>query len=199
MSRRRQRGDAYYRDQARRSAGYALEHTLFTGADLLLKNAEKRGLRLEESKPYDFGLTFAEDATPTGGERANTLTFAFGNGKYAKKTTMTYNADTGKYEAAQFGEEWIDGNTGKVLSFENVLVLYANTYTQKDGVHKSIDLVGKGDGLFACNGQIIPIKWSRSGDTSPFVYTLTDGTSLTLGIGHTYIGLVPLKADVSYE
>lgn len=192
-------GDAYYRDQARRSAGYALEHTLFTGADLLLKNAEKRGLRLEESKPYDFGLTFAEDATPTGGERANTLTFAFGNGKYAKKTTMTYNADTGKYEAAQFGEEWIDGNTGKVLSFENVLVLYANTYTQKDGVHKSIDLVGKGDGLFACNGQIIPIKWSRSGDTSPFVYTLTDGTSLTLGIGHTYIGLVPLKADVSYE
>ena len=191
-------GDAFYRDQARRSAGYALEHTLFTGSDLLLQNAEKRELRLEQSEPYDFGLTFAEDATPAGGERAGTLTFAFG-GKNAKKTTMTYNAGTGKYEAAQFDEEWIDGNTGKVLSFENVLVLYANTYTQKDGTHKSIDLVGKGDGLFACNGQIIPIKWSRSADTAPFVYTLTDGTPLTFGVGHTYIALVPLNADVSYE
>ncbi len=191
-------GDAYYRDKDRLSSGYSKEHTLFTGADLLLANAQRQGLALEREQPYDFGMTFAQDATPAGGETAESITLAFGKQKSSKTTTMNFNAETGKYEASQFKESWIDGNTGEVLSFENVLVLFAKTYTQKDGVHKTIELVAEGDGLFACNGKIVPIKWSRAGDTQPFVYTLTDGTPLTFGIGTSYIGLVPLGSNVFY-
>lgn len=189
---------AYYRDQDRRSAGYSLEHTLFTSAEKLLANAEKRDLRLENEKPYDFGLSFAEDAVPDG-ESAASITLAFGNGKYAKTTTMNFNTDLDCYQAYQFGKDWIDGNTGKPLEFRNVLVLYMKTTVSDKLGHKAINLVGEGDGLFACGGKLIPIKWSHESATAPFVYTLEDGTPLTLGIGHSYIGIVPLDADVSWE
>lgn len=189
---------AYYRDKDRRAQGYALEHTLFTSGEKLIKNAEKREIALTVDEPYDFGLRFASDAAP-GGEDAKSITVAFGKSQYSKTSTMNYNPDIGKYEGFQFGKDWIDGNTGKPLAFENVLVLYMKTSVSDKAGHKAINLIGEGDGLFACDGKLIPIKWSHESATSGFVYTLEDGTPLTLGIGKSYIALVPLDALVSWE
>lgn len=190
--------NAFYRDQARRSAGYSLEHTLFTAGPDLIANAQDRGLILRRETPIDYGLSFAENATPDG-ENAETIKLWFGSSEKHKLTTMTYDAETGKYTGTQFGEPWIDANTGEAVAYENVLILFARTWVQEDDVHKSIQLVDSGSGYFACNGKIVPIQWSRSGETEPFVYTLEDGTPLTLGVGTSYIGIVPTDAKVIFE
>jgi hypothetical protein len=61
-----------------------------------------------------------------------------------------------------------------------------------------IDLEGKGTGYYACNGQVIPIKWSRESVYDPFTYTLKDGTPLTFGVGKTYIAIIPTNATVEW-
>jgi len=191
-------GNAFYRDQARKKAGYAYEHTLFTSGSAVIENAEKRGLRTTREQPYDFGWQFAANATPLG-DSAHTVTLAFGSGNKAKTTTMTYDQELGKYQASQYGKPWIDGNTGETTAFENVLILHANTFVQTDGIHKTIELIAEGDGYFANGGRITPIRWSRSAEEAPFVFTLTDGTPLSLGVGNSYIGIIPLLGTVTYE
>ena len=62
-----------------------------------------------------------------------------------------------------------------------------------------IDVVGSGKGYFACNGQIIPILWSRTSEYDNYVYTLEDGTPLTLGVGKTYVALLPINGHVELE
>ena len=61
------------------------------------------------------------------------------------------------------------------------------------------ELLGTGDGYYACNGKIIPIKWHREKDEEPFTFTLTDGTPLEQGIGNSYIAIVPLISTVEWE
>lgn len=190
-------GAAFYRDSERRSSGYAWEHTLFTDGPALIKTAQELALPLTKDA-YDFGLHFADDATPDG-ETAAKVTVSFGSGKNAKTTTMTYDADAGHYLASQFGTDWIDGNTGETLTFKNLLILEAVTYTQSDGVHRTIELVGSGEGFFACGGKLIPICWNRESESEFFVFTQNDGTPLTLGIGRVYLGIVPTNSDIAWE
>lgn len=186
----------FYRDQNRLNAGYALEHTLFINGPDVTPTAQNKGYATEVPEGVDFGYTFADDATPEG-EKAGKVVVNFRNG--GKTTTMTYNQKTGLYEAAQYGEPKTDGNTGSVVSYKNVMVLFADTRYADDGYHLMATLTGSGTGYFACGGRIVPIRWSRSGETEPFVYTLEDGTPLTLGVGHTYIGIVPTGSPVDYE
>lgn len=40
---------------------------------------------------------------------------------------------------------------------------------------------------------------SRSSVTSPFTYTLENGTPITFGVGRTYIAIVPTGAAVNFE
>lgn len=187
--------EPFYRDQERRKAGYALEHTMFTSGELILENTEKRSLRRTHEGGLDYGLNFADEAVPSG-ESANAISLVFSS---SKSTSLNYDAESGKYLASQYGKDWIDNITGDTLAFENVLILRAKTWTQEDGIHESIQLVGEGEGYYANGGQLIPIRWSRSADSAPFIYTLEDGTPLTIGIGKSYIAIVPTGAEVSWK
>lgn len=184
----------FYRDSARLKSGYSLEHTLFTSGPNLIEFATKKGYDLTRQEGIDYGLRFAEDGTPDG-ETANQIVLHFRSS--GKTTTMTYNSETGLYEGYQLGKDMIDGNTGEVVGFQNVFAIFAKT-TMED-IYTMMELTGSGDGYFACGGKIVPICWSRESDDSPFVYTLTDGTPLTLGIGTSYVGILPTGSPVNYE
>ena len=183
-----------YRDQDRLYAGYAWEHTLFSSGELLTKVLDKQGYTTTDVV-YDFGLQFDEDPAISG-ETANTVTITFPG---TKSTTLTYNADTGLYEAAQYGDPWIDADNGdSVLSFRNIFVLKADR-SRPNGEHSFYELIGSGEGYFACDGQIVKILWNRPTLEAPFSYTLEDGTPLTLGVGTSYIGIVTPSCDPSYS
>lgn len=184
----------FYRDSARLSSGYALEHTLFTSGANVIQFAKEKGFALNREEGIDYGLIFAEDGTPDG-ETANKVVFHFRNG--GKTTTMTYNSETGLYEGYEYGKDIIDGNTDEIVGFKNVLGIFSETHSE--GVLTMMKLTGSGEGYFACGGKIVPILWSREGDDDPFTYTLTDGTPLTLGIGTSYIAIIPTGSPIDYE
>ena len=195
----RNRGSAaYYRDKSRLNSGYALEHTSFADGDDLITEMVKRDYALSREEEISYGWTFVEDATPENGERAEMIVVNFRKG--GKKTTLTYNGNTGLYEAAQYGSDYIDGNTGNTMAFKNIIVIKAKSWTDSEGYRQFVEMTDtEGEGFYACNGKIVPIQWSRGGYKEPFVYTLADGTPLELNVGSSYIAIIPTKSPVDYE
>ena len=182
----------FYRDQARLNKGIAREHTLFTSGEKILTAAQATKYTLTRDS-IDYGFKFAEDVQLSGDPAAK-ITLSFTK---KRETIMSYNPETGLYEGYQQGGDYIDGNTGEVMTFKNVIVLHART--SSDGYRMFADLVGTGNGYFACNGEIVPIKWSRKSAKQPFVYTLKDGTPIELGIGTSYVGILPNTSSVTFE
>lgn len=190
-------GKYFYRDQDRKQQGYAYEHTLFTTGEKLLQAMENKGYNVVSDVPSDFGLTFT-DKPEINGSTANKVTVKF---QADKTTTMTYNPETGLYYAAQYGSDIVDAGNEKAVAFRNVLVLYTSQWFINDGTYyrSYYDLVGSGTGMYACDGQIIPIKWTRDTLRGTFSYFLEDGTPLTLGTGQSYIAVTYTKAQASYS
>ncbi len=188
--------DIGYRDTDRKHQGYSREHTLFAHGTDLIEAAMEKNFDLNLTG-QDYGLLFAEDATPVGGVAANEVEIVFTLHGYRKTTTMKYDADLGKYIYWQYGKEMVDENNDQPEAFENVIVIL--TKVENQGVYHVAQMYGSGEGYFACNGQMIPILWSHEGETDPFVFTLTDGTPLELGVGSTYIAVAPTNSPVNAQ
>lgn len=189
----------YYRT---RRENYSFEHTLFIDPEDAVAYAQKMKCTMSRDESVDFGWQFDEEAFFVG-DTANKVTAWFNlssthSSKWHKSTTMNYNAETGLYEAFQYGADYIDGNTGETLTFRNVLILHTSMKTLDNTLMK-IDVVGSGTGYFACNGQIVPILWSRDSEYENFSYTLENGTPITFGVGKTYVAIIPNSGHVEYE
>ncbi len=182
-----------YRDQGRISSGYNSWDCLFVRGQQIFDSALKRGFEMVQPADKNYGLKFAEDGTPENGEDASKLTIRF----WDKKTTMEYDATAGKYNYIQYGKYTRDENNGQNIAFENVIVM--QTVVTNYDIYHVADIQGSGEGYFACNGKIVPIKWIHENETDPFTFTLADGTPLELGVGNTYIAFAPTSSTFEYE
>lgn len=194
-------GKYFYRDKDRKAQGYALEHTLFTTGEMLTAALDKKGYNTVYETAVDYGLRFADDVALQG-EAAGTVKVTF-RGK--KTTTLKLDAKTGLYEASQYSKNHVDGGTGDVQAYRNVIVLQTKQKMESDGTYTrsyyDLEGVTAGNGYFACNGKIVPITWKRSKVSDSFSYFLTDGTPVTLGVGKTYVAVIGTSgsAGIAYE
>lgn len=185
---------AFYRDPTRQANGY--EHSLFTNDELIAEITEELGYSTEhDSGSYDYGLKFTEDASPAGGFAAEKIVVNFAS---YKTTTFNYNTDESAYDMTQYGSKYIDGNTEEIQYFDNVIVLYAEHVILDGDGRRSVDLDSGGDGYFASGGAGCDIKWSRSPDGT-FKYTLANGSDLELGVGRTFICIIPTDSPVDFS
>lgn len=187
----------YFRDEGRYSSGYAWEHCLFVRGAETLAYAESKGIRVTQEEDKDYGLLFTEDGTPEGGEDANRIVINLVHEHALKQTIMQYVADEGKYLFYQYDQAMFDASEYQHIYFENVIVMMCPVYN--DSVYHVADLLGEGEGYFACGGKIIPIKWTHENMEDPILFTLADGTPLELGVGNTYVAIAPLTSSVQYE
>ena len=189
-------GSYFFRDNDRyKYQGYNWEHCLFSNGELIQKGLVAREISEPTAFSTDFGLTFTEDASLSGAA-ANVVTISFRGGK---TTTFTYDADYNIYFTSQYGSDYIDVSNDQHVSFRNVIILVTDQTIRSDGEYPRsyYTLIGEGDGYLAIDGKIVNIKWSRESLEAPFAYTLADGTAVTLGTGHTYVGIT--SADCTYE
>lgn len=192
-------GGYYYRDQYRLDIGYDLEHTSFADGEDLIQAASDLGYSLAREDGMDYGFRFADCGSTADGEAATQLEVVFGG--YGKSTFVNYREESNAYALSEYGDEIVDGNSGEVLSFRNVIFITAETYeyVDEDGIVRlSIDLTGEGSGSFVCDGKAVPIYWNRADEYEPFVFTHEDGTPITMGIGTTYIAITPGNGALEY-
>ena len=185
-------GKYFYRDSDRKAQGYKTEHTLFTTGELMATGLAAKNFNMVVENGVDYGLQFA-DHPEMAGETATNIRIDF---RGSRATEMEYDETTGLYYATQWFKKTekthIDAESGEQQNYRNVLVLFADQWTAKEGkvTRSYYQLTGSGEGYFACDGKIVPIRWSHNKVTDQFVYTLEDGTPLTLGVGRSYIGVV---------
>ena len=184
-------GKYFYRDS--RGGGYATEHTLFTKGERMANAMADLGYNPTSNEPFTYGYQFAQEVS-LDGQSANKIDIYFRGGK---NTIMKFDSDLGLYKAYQRGGNWIDGSTGENATFRNILVITAEQ--TKQGICSFYDLEGTGDGYFALDGKMIPIKWHHDGVSGPFSFTLEDGTPITLGVGKTFCAIIDTGCSVEFE
>ncbi len=185
----------FYRDEGRMSFGY--EHSLFTDGKLIAENISKSVEQLQHKNGYICNMKFGKPSSE-GGLPASSLKVEFSG---YKTGIFDYSGGDGLYHISQYGEPYKDGNTGKQAAVKNLLVLYAehSSVSRDDPMHLDIDLVGSGEGIYACNGKYVEIIWTKKSCDSQFAYRLKDGSDLIFSPGTTYINILPIerKAQIS--
>lgn len=187
----------FWRDKSRLNAGIATEHTMYVTAADIANYLATSGLRTTHDSGFAMQHTFAEDATPADGSDANVITVPFSGYKTGE---FQYDANTGRYLVSEYGNAYVDGNTGDQVSVKNVLIIMTQV-SPIEGDSKgriSVAMSGSGIGYFACGGKYIPINWSRESEDSMYTFTTMDGEPLVLGVGNSYVNIVPTTCSVSF-
>ena len=141
-------------------------------------------------------MEFAEDGTPAAGESAGAVTVPFSN---YKTGTFTYDPEQQLYLVEEYGEPYIDGDTGEQVGVTNLVVVQTACRNTGDSLgHITVDLSGSGEGYFACGGKIVPITWSKQAPDGQLYYYGPDGAPLTFGTGRTYVCIIPLDREVTW-
>lgn len=188
-------GAYFYRDPER--SGYLDWLNLFTKGEMLQKGLEDKEYVSDGQTAVDYGFRFDEDVK-LDGEAATKLTMNFSG---SHTTGFVYDEQTRLYSASQYGRDHVDGNTGKPMTYANVISLNTKQWGVFDGTYTRsfYQLIGEGKGHFATGGKIVPIKWSREKAEDPFVFMFEDGTPITLSVGTTYVGVAADTVSMSYE
>ncbi|MEG1176876.1 MAG: DUF3048 domain-containing protein [Ruthenibacterium sp.] len=176
---------------ADRNATVAIEHCWFTNGALFSGAAESYGLSTELERPlpaFQF-VPYAGAPRRLSGGMANRVDIRFSS---YDSTSLAFNAATGLYEKEQFDAPQIDANTGKVLSFTNVLVLFADIGKYPDGVLAHVDLSG-GTGYYLSGGRCEPVRWQKGLPEQPLCILAPDGGAyVEINPGTTYVAVVGL-------
>ena len=105
---------------------------------------------------------------------------------------FTYDPQRGLYLVEEYGKPYIDGDSGEQVGVTNVVVIKTACSNTGDSLgHITVDL--------SCGGKVIDIRWSKGYPDGQLRYTDLDGSPVTFGVGHTYVNIVPLKSDVTFE
>ena len=189
-------GNLMWRDPERKQH-YSLEHTVVTTGEMIQERfAGYTNLRQEHEEGWTYEMEFAEDGTPAAGESAGAVTVPFSN---YKTGTFTYDPEQQLYLVEEYGEPYIDGDTGEQVGVTNLVVVQTACRNTGDSLgHITVDLSGSGEGYFACGGKIVPITWSKQAPDGQLYYYGPDGAPLTFGTGRTYVCIIPLDREVTW-
>lgn len=170
-------------DVDRYTAGYREENCWYTNADLI--NA---GLAMYEmdAAGQNMALFHFEPRPAPAAQNAAEITIGFS--VYCSEQ-LFYNAETGLYEKNNAdGTPTTDAEGGARAAFKNVLVLYASSGVKDDGYTRQYDMAG-GTGLYLTDGAWQEIRWQKGDAAAPLALTTTDGATLAVNPGKTFIAL----------
>ncbi|MGI5962663.1 MAG: DUF3048 domain-containing protein [Lawsonibacter sp.] len=188
-------GTLYWRD-AERKKNMGLEHSVLTSGETILELLPTyKRVTLEHKEGYSYPISFLAEGEVAQGEPAQRLEVTFST---YKTGVFTYDESTGFYQVEEYGQPYVDGNTGEQVAVKNVLVLYTkvSAIAGDTAGRQSVKTTGSGDGLLLCDGVVQPIVWSKADHKSPLTYADANGQPVKLGVGKSYVNLVSSSANV---
>ncbi len=185
------RGDplsVYYRDPERMKT-MSYEHTLMTTSEGLLKTVDYCGFRTEHRDEFTVPWTFPDYNSNVEVGDIEALHINIPVSAY-QTVDYYYDSDTKNYLRFQYnGEKHIDGETGEQLTFENVIILFCNTWAYDDYGRLKVTTTGNGNGYIASRGKYAPITWSRDSREGNLTLTDTAGNPVCINRGKTFINI----------
>lgn len=175
----------FSRDTARKSAGYALEHTGYFDGTKLPEVLEKKDVDMNVKSEHD-STVFLFNASPVApeGDPCTEVTVEFG----AATAGFKYNEATGTYLKTHNGEAQMDGRENTQLEFTNLIVLETGVMMDPNGTHKMLNWYN-GNGYYISNGVAQEIKFAKASETARLVLYDLDGKELAINPGKSYISM----------
>ena len=186
-----------HRDSRGRNVAY--EHTEFTSGAEIRKAAANAGIGLQypyESTFFRFAdyRTGAENKM-SGAAAAKTINIVHSD---SYKTTFSYNRWDHLYKMSMYSraagafENTVDELTGKQLTFDNVVVCFADIAAYAGDSHdvQSVNYVAGGQAYLFTRGGVQVGRWEKPHPTHPLKLYTETGEEMTLNRGRTYLALV---------
>ena len=114
---------------------------------------------------------------------------------------FTYDPEFFIYYKTQYGgEAQIDETSGNQVAVTNVIVLFADIQPHGDGTIDAY-LQSGGNGLYASQGQMVPITWTKPTPNDPITIYNMDGDIVEVNRGVSYICVVDndYESDTTYS
>lgn len=191
----------FYRDELLEKAR-GFENSVVTDASGLKARASQYGVSLAVSartSPYEI-MDYLLNREMNNGKYCTYLSIPFSTNMVVE---FTYSTLTNKYSRIQYDEPHTDAETGKPLSFTNLILIVAdyNVINQETGEMEVVNN-GGGSGYYVYGGSSVMIKWQRTDGTNPIKLYETDGlTPLKIAAGNTYFAIVSprLSGRIEFE
>ena len=191
-------GTLYWRDQERRK-NMGKEHSVLTSGDTIQELLPTYYLRLEHKDSFSWPQEFLAEGETAQGEPANSVNIRFS--EYKQRGRFDYDPETGLWLVSEYGDPYVDGNTGEQVAVKNVLVLNTDIklIAGDEAGRQSVRTTGSGSGKFFCDGTVQDITWHKEKHSSPLTYTDANGQPLKLGVGKTYVNIIGSSAVVTVK
>ena len=186
-----------HRDSRGRNVAY--EHTEFTSGKEIKQAASNAGISLSYTNETPF-FHFADYRTLAvndlpGAPGAKTVNIVHSD---SYKTRFTYSSWNKNYKmelysrAAKAYENTVDELTGKQLTFDNLVVCFADIAAYAGDSHdvQSVNYVAGGQAYLFTRGGVQTGRWEKNHPTQPLKLYTDSGEEMTLNRGKTYLALV---------
>lgn len=186
-----------HRDSRGRDVAY--EHTEFTSGKEIKQAAGNAGIGLTYANETPF-FHFADYRTAAsndlpGAPAAKTISITHSE---SYRTRLTYNSWGRSYKLEMYNrskkayENTVDELTGKQLTFDNVVVCFADIAAYAGDSHdvQSVNYVAGGQAFLFTRGGVQVGRWEKPHPTHPLKLYTETGEEMTLNRGKTYLALV---------
>lgn len=187
----------FARDQ-NRLGKYSKEHTAYLKGENLPEIFEKYDIRTDYKDGKDkYIFSFRDEGTvkKAGSQACDKVNLAFSKQYYS---TFTYDSENKVYLKQHNGSAHIDSASGKQLSYTNVFVLETDVSLYGSGPLVQIDWKG-GSGYYISAGGVKEIKWTKKSENANIVIKDTNGKTVKVNAGNSYIGFVNYGSTSLYS
>ena len=186
----------FFRDPSRKKLG--IEHSGYSDGSHISATIDSLGYRTDIKQGYENVFTFNNENSavkPASGDCAN-LSFNFSS---QNKHTLKYDSGKDVYFDSLNGSDRKDAD-GIRLNYTNILVL--NCYVKLMGDSAGcvdMALESQNTGYYVSHGGYEKISWTRTGSglNSKLVIKDSQGQTLSMNAGNTYVAIVPTSQSSS--
>ena len=182
-----------------RGRDVAYEHTEFTSGKEICKAASDAGISLyapSEGTIFHFADYRTDEVNKLKGEPSAKKISIVHSESY--RTSFSYSALSHTYAMQMYNsskkatENTVDELTGEQLTFENVVVCFADMDAYAGDSHdvQEVQYIKGGDAYLFTRGGVQVGRWEKTYPTNPLKLYTKSGEEMTLNRGKTYFALV---------
>ncbi|MGN0315506.1 MAG: DUF3048 domain-containing protein [Fusicatenibacter sp.] len=178
--------EVYYRTTDRKAP-----HNAYLDADGIRQGIALCGYRQRYPEDYNGTFLFSEPGQQELLESGKTANKVTPGGYFHNNAWFEYEESAGIYLRYQFGEPQIDEMNQEQLFAKNLILQYCSWSKYQDSdEYLDIDVCGGGSGVYVTNGKAIDITWSKEDQWGATSYFDSEGNSIVLNPGKTWILII---------
>ena len=171
-----------------------MEHSLFTSSALL--SFSIRDNELPANGDFE-GWEFKDEATKSERpDEEKMITIDYSTFNY--KVEYKYDPDQNLYLRYNGGEEHQDALSTEQIHVKNVIVQYVKT-SLADASRLAMETQGEGGAIVFRDGRMINATWEKNDKNSRTYFLDEDENKIEFNRGNTWIEIVPIDRDVTYN